>query len=1093
MYKKERPSTTPNQEFHPTITVVTTPGSDGRAHRRANFIAKSPSHAAVAAKARNTPGSPHQSPHHSRPSSAINRNASLTGENKGLLNKISHTIEKLQFINEDETNDSHRKQSLRPLSASCSSINLISKSRRLSSFAVSITSSHSWNLDHDILKEEQRLAGLAKQNAPDYRISNLLDIDFAHRKINLGEKDMLLRGQSLERSGDTQAAISCYTRAGAHSKDQQISRMLLGSLHYRAGRLVTALKFYSVAITILDNKLTGMRLHQDEFLAYYNRSIINFRLGADETGWQDLEKAVLINPKHLQARELLSLVKRRMGKYHEAISDAMICKAHREVEEQEVAQVAQRRLEVLQQQNDLQEVDSAANSVTGSEQGGGEGYKRERRDTVLSVQSSSGNNSGNGHQRLSHVHFKDKDHHGHHAHHLHSQNIVKGIQVEVLEPACHSSLRDKIVQGHLGLKDSDSSSAGVDISAEGGFLKTFKINNGCKMELFEDIFVKPSDLQASLLIPPHFRLPNQIEIITDTLKLFPYTRPMTFSSIQELSNVIEFRALHHKDRIFGQNEEAGAVCMLLSGVIQTRLETSTTNRSLMDVSLGELPPFTTFGYIDLLFRHPRPALTKMMEDVLVSYFLQHREVSNKSTHMNGSDDGENEGNNNNNPAADDHAGYYYHQSLDPFTSPSKASPTTPQHFKGGDSKRQIGMADDASSIGSDGGAQAAAANSAELSEELACQSKLIAEYQALWATDDPKRPQQVARCVSSGMFMNYLMNTPCEFLMVGEQDFDRLLYDNALAELKARLSAILSSGIFRDWKMEDIIRLARMGQIRTFKRGETILRQGIKPDFLYIVMKGLCKVKKRPHRTEILLQQLNATKKAAEQHDLKYVFHHKLEKGNLGRKLNALLPSTTVSSGTTSSTTTNNHPTNLKAAISAAKAARFLGSRRGKKQKKGFATLEQMKDFPTFVALGATQLTDAEIRRQELSAEINRLEVLIRKAHAEDAREQQQRMFHTTVVTVNQKGVKQRLDDSKPADLAFNLGNQLAEIGTLQWPMIFGESCVLDPQHGVSRGMIVADTACDIFMIHKVQIQTFLVDDIFLERVKGIAYCRLCC
>ena len=51
--------------------------------------------------------------------------------------------------------------------------------------------------------------------------------------------------------------------------------------------------------------------------------------------------------------------------------------------------------------------------------------------------------------------------------------------------------------------------------------------------------------------------------------------------------------------------------------------------------------------------------------------------------------------------------------------------------------------------------------------------------------------------------------------------------------------------------------------------------------------------------------------------------------------------------------------------------------------------------------------------------------------------------------------------------------------------MIFGEACVLDPEAGISRGSIIADTSVDVFVLHKKQIQTFQIDDAFLERVKG--------
>jgi hypothetical protein len=50
--------------------------------------------------------------------------------------------------------------------------------------------------------------------------------------------------------------------------------------------------------------------------------------------------------------------------------------------------------------------------------------------------------------------------------------------------------------------------------------------------------------------------------------------------------------------------------------------------------------------------------------------------------------------------------------------------------------------------------------------------------------------------------------------------------------------------------------------------------------------------------------------------------------------------------------------------------------------------------------------------------------------------------------------------------------------------MIFGEACVVDPEDGLSRGTIVADTTTDVFVIHKKQLQTFYVDPGVIDKVK---------
>lgn len=75
------------------------------------------------------------------------------------------------------------------------------------------------------IRAERKIAMLAKEVPPDFHVSNLLDVHLTKRRINLGEKGMLEKGLALEKDGDFESASICYSRAGAHSKDPQISRI----------------------------------------------------------------------------------------------------------------------------------------------------------------------------------------------------------------------------------------------------------------------------------------------------------------------------------------------------------------------------------------------------------------------------------------------------------------------------------------------------------------------------------------------------------------------------------------------------------------------------------------------------------------------------------------------------------------------------------------------------------------------------------------------------------------------------------------------------------------------------------------------------
>lgn len=195
-------------------------------------------------------------------------------------------------------------------------------------------------------------------------------------------------------------------------------------------------------------------------------------------------------------------------------------------------------------------------------------------------------------------------------------------------------------------------------------------------------------------------------------------------------------------------------------------------------------------------------------------------------------------------------------------------------------------------------------------------------------------------------------------------------------------------------------------------------------------------------------------------------------------------------------------------------------------KKRPFRSLEEMLAFPTTQVLPPAKLTVHEKERQELSKEIAKLEGLIQKAQEQDALDQR---LHETMDQLEHQHALRRANSlfsinstvsnnnnhspkghspfahhshgnipsdashsslpTLPAEsaLASQLNRKHAEIALLQWPLIFGEACVLEPENGISRGSIEADTTCEVLAIHRMQLQTFPVDDAFLDRVRDKA------
>jgi len=270
------------------------------------------------------------------------------------------------------------------------------------------------------------------------------------------------------------------------------------------------------------------------------------------------------------------------------------------------------------------------------------------------------------------------------------------------------------------------------------------------------------------------------------------------------------------------------------------------------------------------------------------------------------------------------------------------------------------------------------------------------------------------------LFNTYKSTGICEILLFDLKCFDDIIRPQAEKELNTRLEIIGSCGLFKSWPHKDQIRLARMGQVRTYKTGEVLVEQGHVPDYFYFIIKGMCKAFKRPNRVEIYSRILSDLKEKAHNHDVYFAYHHKLRKNFTSAKVSA------------------------------------------EEQSYLSYIMKKMETTPEHI-------TDSEVSRYKLSLEIHSYENLLHKAQAAD------------------------LKDALEQDSLDSLNNEtdkMAEIATLNWPMFFGEACVLDPSDGKCRGTIIADTTVELFCVHKLQLQTFLIDQQFLDHVrrKSIRY-----
>jgi tetratricopeptide (TPR) repeat protein len=751
------------------------------------------------------------------------------------------------------------------------------------------------------------LKRMARDTAPDVQLNDLLPIVLASGKVGVGDKDILEQGLKAELEGNYEVAINMYMRAGLHTSKPHLSKMFLAAIRYQMGKFMQAMDDLTWAVESQDKvKHLSIYSKEEHFIAFYNRALVNFRVGNDEKGLEDIRMAISLNEDHLKAREILGLALRRLTKYGESI----------EISKQNI--MIRKEIEQLEHEAELEWASKEAAKARAKEH-------REKHPFMVDHGRQSIHNHDTLHHSLMSVSSDVEE-----------TQTLRQVHCPVEDKGGMGSLKSRKLQRQRQLAQQDKDGSAM----LGEALKTFKITNGFHEDLYEGLFTRPSTLQEAMMVHPGSRTPEQVEVIASTLRLFPFLWRCSDSVIKELSRCVEYRALQNRANLYTQNNRADGVVFLLRGSIQGKLDGFDVGATVNHKVVSEIAPYGVIGHIDLLFDTARhPASKDLVESIAAARRLKEDQLNAE------------------------------------FTAAGRVDAKDADSVEDFNHKRED--ADDASEQ--------------ELETEM----------------------DRLPRCVQNKMFITYTMSSMCEILICKREDFNRLLYEAAYSELKTRLSIVQGCRVFSEWAREDVIRLARMGQMQVFRSGELILKQGVKPNYLSLIMKGMCKSYKSPNKSSVLSVKLADAEAKAARHDLKYTYHHKLR--------NTLTKGVLVP-----------HP------------------KASEQYKQSLAS--------------RTHVTVSEALRYSLGVEIKTLKKELAKAIEAELKQQEEELS---------------LDEAVESATS-----KLSEVSTLQWPMMFGEACMLDPENGTSRGTIVADTTLEVLSIHKSQLQTFRIRDSVLEKMK---------
>lgn len=652
--------------------------------------------------------------------------------------------------------------------------------------------------------------------------SDVITFSMDNRRIGPGERELIVLGLHHQKVGMSSQAIKTFTRAIDVIRYAYIPLICRGIVYFQTGHYFSALHDFSEAIKVITNsKSRLLDYKKDLVLAHYNKGLSQIKLGDDESGIDELKKAVELDPENAICRNTLILAFRRTSQYLDAIEHCIVLfdqQKERDLKERE----EKAKQDIAQQTNKYVGTDYIKNSLSVSAQS-------TRASTAPAGSKSSGDTAGSGSgptvgSSLERDSFRGRSPTRLQPHaksgspflinsrgssiflkqYSSMSNYVDNLQ-EINRTVIRVNVKEHIFPGIKELKqihEANNRKNGDKDDTSAALLERYKHANGIENDVYASLFVRLSSIQESLLTPPSLRNFDHLKEIAACLRTFPVLSAMIEPLLNDLASVIEYRTVATNTVIYQQNEGVNGVLLVMNGQLQLRMDTGQQTTTISTLQSSHM-----HGMLDTLF-YKSSQLAHSPHNLFVQKL--------------------------------------YKQCLT-------------SSF--GDLKLDHEEAEEAEEADENGDVDAA-----NVEKSVPDLQGLNLEHAAL------------PRALKPASFVSCRATKPTELMVIRHADFERFLRDAYEKDFYERLNLIRASGIFdkNHFTPFDQIRLVRMSVLKSFAQGSTILAQGEKPEFLYFVMKGLCKVKKSPDATENLILRLEKLKSAISAHDAKYVFHHKL-------------------------------------------------------------------------------------------------------------------------------------------------------------------------------------------------------------------------
>jgi len=895
---------------------------------------------------------------------------------------------------------------------------------------------------------------LAAHTPMEAQFCELLELDINMCAVSSRERDLLGHGKQAEKEKDYDQAIRYYERSTVTTKKPHVSLQFIGINLYTQKRYLEALRKFSEIMALA---VVGPLPHKhndivcvppsnyDLFVAHYNRGLVYFRLGDDTRGLKDMQKALEIKPHSVLAKEKLALAYRRMNKFDEAmgVTASIVQEKAEEKKRRAVAAAQTRHRDLIRATESLSTVpvDGEVESLLlesvvdegGGEKEGDDGSVSTTGSRVPGSTSSSVNTGvspmGSRAKRGTERSVAPTVNYAVQAMLSRAQKVDVGGKLVV-------SVKAKVAHRlQTGRVEGEDSSGGSILAMS---LKDFKAMNGFKSDLAESIFVQPTDLQVALAHPPESRSVDHLETIASVLALVPSFQGAAPVVLRQVAACAEFRVFPAAAEVLAQNYPAACVGVVLRGEVQVRMEMeeaalAASFQSPNNLILEKITPVAAFGHIDMLFANPY--LTKNILSDSYGDQLNAQEAKAVIERHNPNDQMGPDASPIKvpEPSVDREKHYNIELASDDHSLASGVSfETAGKSGSGGGGGGGEG-ADGADSVASgDGGGGVDAGyrvrgTSLETGEDMGAKERKFVDN------------------------MNSLEKAA--LMLGGDRSWSD---DEADAPDISESVGGCRPGIFMSYRVQpltevlfippDMFSRHLIPSVRSelMSRLETIKACKVFEGFSYRSHVQLARMGMTQYfcAGEMIIDQ------GATPNFLYIVTKGMCKAYKKPNKVDIL----------------NKNLDQLRQRA-ADHDTRYHFHHR---LRHNMVPAGDINSVPHDKGCGMYP-TQLELDRYKLELEIKKLE---------------QTIFQMEMEPSDDGSDVSSIDGGDDED---GENGELEEISVIQWPMLFGEACVISPANGISAGRIVADTPCEIFAIHKLQLQTFRIHSDFVELVKNHA------